>query len=119
MGNRIEFKMTEEELREIMEECDPNCPITIMLPQALQKRANAAGMKLGKKLNFKWDTVMPVKGKSNRFFTAEIDKICSHGYPMIPDVEVVEDLSKLTEEQKSKKVLYIERPAKTNRRIIK
>jgi hypothetical protein len=71
---RKEYEMTEEDLKELLESCKSDPVIYgsggVPLFQTQQEKANAAWEKLADKYNFKWDSVMPVSGKGNRFFTA-------------------------------------------------
>jgi hypothetical protein len=69
-----EFEMTEQQLNRLLDSCKP-VPYMIIggiLPRSPQENANDAWMLLGREMGFEWDTVEPVYGKSNRFFTAEV-----------------------------------------------
>jgi hypothetical protein len=69
-----EFELTEEQYDEIIKAIQPVPYIVIggMAPLSQQERANNAWKALGDKLGFKYMTVRPVYGKSDRFFTAEV-----------------------------------------------
>ena len=70
---QTEFEMTQEDLERIYE---ANRPIPVMtfgdlMPLCPQDCVNAVWTELGKKMGFKPETVKPVPGKGDRFFTAE------------------------------------------------
>jgi len=71
---RKEFKMTQEELKTIMEACKPVPMIMLQCgaPSSPQENANHAWQELAKKYGFVWDSVRPEPGKDNHYFTAEI-----------------------------------------------
>ena len=73
---RKEFKMTKEELTEVL---DASKPVRYMVfggrgPMNPQEKANIVWHGLGKKYGFKPMTVKPVSGKSQEYFTAEVVK---------------------------------------------
>lgn len=74
MYPRVEYEMSEEDLKEILGACRPTPVIFgcggIPLGGSQQKNANYAWAKLGEKMGFDHMTVRPIDGKSNRFFTA-------------------------------------------------
>ena len=68
-----EFRLSDTQYNELMIACRP-VPYMIIggfAPRSRQENANAAWQALGKQMNFKWDTVEPVPGKSEFFFMAE------------------------------------------------
>ena len=71
---RKEFKLTEDELKEIL---DASKPVPYMVfggrgPMSPQEKANMVWHSLAEKYGFKLMTVKPVFGKSQEYFTAEI-----------------------------------------------
>ncbi len=69
MYPRINYKMTEEDLKELIDACKPTvCNYTP--PSSPQEDANRAWASLGKKMGFDHMTVRPIQGKSHKFFTA-------------------------------------------------
>jgi len=71
MNPRIEYEMTEEDLKELLDACEP---VTCMMiggytPSTPQENANRAWEKLGKKMGFDSTTVRPLE-KGQRFFSA-------------------------------------------------
>ena len=74
---RKEFEMTDEQLKRLLDACKPVPYMVIggMEPRSPQENANEAWASLGQELGFDYMTVEPVKGKSNKFFTAnEVSK---------------------------------------------
>ncbi len=73
---RREFQMTEDQRASIMEACKPTPAMWDSSGNYLfgtpQENANRAWQTLADALGFKWDTVRPVPGKSDDFFTAEM-----------------------------------------------
>lgn len=72
MYPRTEYKMTEADLKELLEACKP---VAYMVmggrgPSSPQENANRAWASLGKKMGFDHMTVQPIHGKGTRFFTA-------------------------------------------------
>jgi len=69
---RVNYEMTEEDLKEILEACRPVPCIAIggVAPSSPQENANRAWGRLGKKMGFESDTVRPIEGKDQRFFSA-------------------------------------------------
>lgn len=70
---RREYEITQEQLDALIEAAKP-VPYMIMggqQPASPQENANRAWEKLGREVGFKHMTVLPVRGKSQRFFTAE------------------------------------------------
>lgn len=75
----VEFEMTKEECKEIMDACRP-IPIMDLFHTSAQENANKewqenanrAWERLAKKLSFKCHTARPVEEKDIRFFTAEV-----------------------------------------------
>jgi len=72
MYPRVNYEMTEEDLKKILESCKPVACMMIggYTPASPQENANMAWTALGKKMGFDGDTVNPIPGKGNRFFTA-------------------------------------------------
>ena len=68
-----EFKMTQIELDIILQASKPVPFIMLQcgLPKSPQKNVNNAWQDLAKEKGFIWDTVKPISGKSQLFFTAE------------------------------------------------
>lgn len=58
MMPRVEYEMTEADLKILLSACEPTPCM------------NAAWMELGRKMGFDGRTVRPISGKGNRFFTA-------------------------------------------------
>lgn len=71
---RQEFKMSEEDLKTILDACKPAPLIALQtgMPASPQENANRAWQALGERMGFDGMTVEPVRGKGQRFFTAEI-----------------------------------------------
>jgi len=72
MSTRTEYELTEEELRELLEACKPT-PCMLIGGYATptpQENANRAWEALGRKRGFDVETVQPVSGKGDRFFSA-------------------------------------------------
>ena len=69
---KIEYEMTEEDLKEILEACRPVPAIALQcgMPPSSQEMANMAWEKLGNKMGFDFMTVEPTS-KGNRIFLAE------------------------------------------------
>jgi hypothetical protein len=72
---RIEFEMTEDDLKELLEASKPT-PVMYLsggrpMFDSPQENANRAWKKLGEKMGFDAMSVRPVPGKGHRFFTAE------------------------------------------------
>ena len=72
MYPRVEYEMTEEDLKKILDACKPTPLIKIgnYCGSSPQENANYAWESLGKKMGFDHMTVRPITGKGNRFFTA-------------------------------------------------
>ena len=72
MYPRTEYEMTEADLKELLAACKPVAAMMIggYAPDSPQENANRAWAALGKKMGFDSDTVRPVDGRGNRFFTA-------------------------------------------------
>ena len=71
---RKEFQMTEGELNECYEAGKPVMCIMAggIPPSSPREKANRFWRSLANKHGFVWDTVRPVNGKGDAFFTAEI-----------------------------------------------
>jgi len=74
---RKEFKMAQVEFDTILNACAPVRYIIVgnKEPSFPQENVNRAWQLLTKEKGFIWDTVQPISGKSNLFFTAEIKSI--------------------------------------------
>lgn len=72
MYPRTEYEMTEADLVELMEAFKPVPMIMLQCgnPPSQQENANRAWAALGQKMGFDEDTVRPIEGKGNRFFSA-------------------------------------------------
>jgi hypothetical protein len=68
---RKEFEMTEQDLAEILEACNPVPMIMLQcgMPSSPQENANRAWERLGEKYGFDYLTVEPSE-KGQRFFSA-------------------------------------------------
>jgi len=73
---RKEFKMTQTNLDKILEACKPVPMIMLQCgtPSSPQENANTAWEALGKEMGFVADTVLPVAGKGQLFFTAHVNE---------------------------------------------
>jgi len=71
---RKEFELTDEQLDKLYNACKPTMCIMIgnCIPRTPQENANLAWQILGNELGFIWDTVKPVEGKGDKYFTAEV-----------------------------------------------
>ena len=69
---RVNYEMTEDELKELLESCKPTSCIMVgaYAPSSPQERANRAWQRLGEKYGFDYMTVRPIQGKGTRFFSA-------------------------------------------------
>ncbi len=69
---RTEFEMSEDQLKELLDSCKPVMYLVAggMEPRSPQQNANDAWDALGKEMGFDGETVEPLQGKGNRFFTA-------------------------------------------------
>jgi len=72
MYPRVNYEMTEEDLKAILDACKPVPCMMIgaYAPASLQENANRAWSSLGKKMGFDPMTVQPIQGKGQRFFSA-------------------------------------------------
>ncbi len=72
MYPRTEYEMSDSDLKEILDACKPVPCMMIgsYTPSSQQENANRAWARLGKKLGFDSNTVQPVQGKEQKFFTA-------------------------------------------------
>lgn len=71
MYPRVNYEMTEDDLKELMEACKPVPAIMLQCgsPPSQQENANNAWKKLGEKMGFDSMTVQPSQ-KGDRFFSA-------------------------------------------------
>ena len=65
------FEMTQEQLDKIIEASKP-------VPMSAQENADAAWDELGKEMRFKPETVKPIAGRGDRFFSADPVLILVH-----------------------------------------
>ena len=82
---RKEFELDKEDFDFLIDACKP-VPYMIFgghEPASPQENANRAWQHLGSKLGFVWDTVLPVQGKSQNFFTAEEKLTCKEITEMV------------------------------------
>ena len=96
MKERVNYEMTEADLKKLIEASKPTPCIMIgsYVSPTPQENANMAWAKLGKKMGFDPMTVQPIPGKSERFFSAvpvegeeaikEKDFFFTFGYGQIP-----------------------------------
>ena len=72
MYPRVEYKLSEEDLKALLEACKPTPAMQIggYSPRTPQENVNAAWGVLGKKMGFDSMTVRPVSGRGSMFFTA-------------------------------------------------
>lgn len=70
---RKEFQLTADELNGLLDACRP-VPYMVfggMPPRSPQENANDAWKRLAAQHGFVWDTVRPIAGKGQEWFTAE------------------------------------------------
>ena len=73
MTVRKTFEMTEEQLQELLREMyQPMIALQCGPPFKMRESANAAWVRLGKEMGFDGMTALPVFGKGDTFFSAEI-----------------------------------------------
>lgn len=72
MYPRTEYEMTEEDMQTLLNACKatPVMMIGSYSPPSQQENANNAWAALGKKMGFDSDTVQPIRGKGQRWFSA-------------------------------------------------
>jgi len=71
MYPRTEYEMSEEDLKALLQPRVPEIMIGGYSTSSMQQAsANNAWAALGKKMGFDWETVRPVSGKGQRFFSA-------------------------------------------------
>lgn len=74
MYPRTEYEMTEQDMKDLLEACKPTPAMFLSGGQPMsgtpQENANNAWAALGKKMGFDGDTVRPINGKGQRFFSA-------------------------------------------------
>lgn len=101
MYARTEYEMSEADLEKLLDACK-STPVMMIGGFALstpQDNANRAWRALGKKLGFDGDSVRPVSGKGNRFFTA---------IPSETDEGRKERLAREAEEKRLKEIARLE-----------
>jgi hypothetical protein len=73
---RAEFEMTPQQHEQLLDSCKPVPAMWgsggAQLFPSQQENANTAWQRLGAELGFVWDTVEPVPGKGERFFSAVV-----------------------------------------------
>lgn len=72
MRERKEYELTDEQHARLLDACKP-VPYFVIggsTPSSPQENANRAWQRFADELGFDWMTVLPVHGKSDRFFTA-------------------------------------------------
>ncbi len=72
MMPRTEYEMSEPDMVELLDACKPVPMIMLQCgtPRSPQENANNAWARLGTKMGFDGETVRPIQGKGQRFFTA-------------------------------------------------
>ena len=72
MYPRSIYEMSQEDFNELIESCKPVPYIMVggITPSSPQENANNAWKRLGIKMGFDSETVQPINGKSQLFFTA-------------------------------------------------
>lgn len=72
MYPRSNYEMTENDLKELLDSCKPTIAMLIgnYSPSSPQENANRAWKALGVKMGFDYETVRPIEGKGQRFFSA-------------------------------------------------
>ena len=74
MYPRINYEMTEEDLKKILKACKPTPVMSFdginSIGGSQQENANMAWEALGKKMGFDYMTVRPIEGKKMQFFSA-------------------------------------------------
>ena len=72
MYPRVDYEMTEDDLKKLMEACEPTPMIMLQTgsPPSQQESANNAWKRMGEKMGFDSMTVQPIAGKGTRFFSA-------------------------------------------------
>ena len=70
MYPRINYEMTEENEKVLLNACKPTPVMKIMGGTSQQENANNAWKALGRKMGFDYVTVRPINGKGTRYFTA-------------------------------------------------
>ena len=74
MYPRTNYEMTEEDLKKLLDSFNP-APVMFLsggtpMGSNTQDNANRAWRELGKKMGFDYESVRPMEGKGQRFFTA-------------------------------------------------
>lgn len=73
--SRREYEMTDAQREALMAAAKPVPAMFLSggapMFDSPQENANRAWQKLAEELGFRWDSVQPVAGKGDRFFTAE------------------------------------------------
>jgi len=101
MYPRTNYEMSEEDLNELLSACRPVPYILVggFAPPSPQDNANAAWRRLGKKMGFDSETVQPIEGKGNRFFSA---------VPAENETQRTERLKREAEERKAAEIKKLE-----------
>ena len=97
MNPRVEYEMSEEEMKALLEACRPTTYIVVggIAPRSPQENANAAWAELGRKMGFDHMTVRPQGSKGQRFFTA---------IPSETEAARAERLAKEAEEKRQREI---------------
>lgn len=100
MYPRTNYEMSEEDLKKILEACNPT-PVLygsggVNFGGDSQENANQAWRALGEEMGFDYMTVRPIQGKGMRFFSA------------VPSETVEQKKKRLEEEAKEKRKTRIE-----------
>ena len=70
-----QFEMSDEQLDRLMDASKPTRAMYLSggvpIGGTPQENANHAWQALGKEMGFVWDTVRPISGKGDKFFTAD------------------------------------------------
>lgn len=105
MYPRTEYEMTEQDLKTLLEACRPTPLMAISGGRPMfdspQENANRAWAALGKKMGFDSDTVQPLQGKGQRFFSAvpsETEEARKERMERETEEKRQRDITKLTEE---------------------
>ena len=80
---RLEFELTDEQLNKLLDASKPTPVMAIGDPYGgppipmfgtPQENANRAWRNIAEEMGFVWDSVQPISGKDEHFFTAEVDE---------------------------------------------
>ena len=104
MNPRVDYEMSEKDLKELLEACKPVACLMIggHTPSSPQENANMAWAKLGKKMGFDSMSVRP-SNKGQRFFTA---------IPSETDTQKQERMQREAEEKRRSEILKLKEEIK-------